>query len=435
VLATVYGDVHDIGKSLVNTILSNNGYTVYDLGKQVPVNTIIDKAQEIGADAIGLSALLVSTSKQMPLCVQELDRRGLTYPVLIGGAAINRRFGRRALFVEGERAYEPGVFYCKDAFEGLETMDALMDGPRRSSLVADTIAAARSDVFLQTGKDIAAGTDATTRSDVRSDNPVPAAPFLGTRVLRDISLDEVFELLDLDELYRLQWGGRGSGPEFERTVRSEFEPTLARLTAQAHREGWVKPRAVYGYFPVQSSGNDVVVYDPAAYESDGGSLREIARFHFPRQAGRERLCLADYFRSVDSGDVDVIGVQIVTVGDDATAKVDALNAAGHVAEAYYVHGLAVETAEAVAEWMHRRVRRELGVESGKRYSWGYGACPDLDDHATVFRLLPAESALGMSLTSAFQLLPEQSTVAMIVHHPDAKYYAVRGAATQPAEAA
>jgi 5-methyltetrahydrofolate--homocysteine methyltransferase len=435
VLATVYGDVHDIGKSLVNTILSNNGYTVYDLGKQVPVNTIIDKAQEVGADAIGLSALLVSTSKQMPLCVQELDRRGLTYPVLIGGAAINRRFGRRALFVDGERAYEPGVFYCKDAFEGLETMDALMDASRRPSLVSNVLRAARDDVFLQTGKDIAAGTDATTRSDIRADNAVPRAPFFGTRVLRDIPLGEVFALLDLDELYRLQWGGRGSGPEFERTVRSEFEPTLARLTAEAEREGWLRPRAVYGYFPAQSSGNDVIVYDPAAYESDGGSLREIARFHFPRQAGRERLCLADYFRSVDSGEVDVIGLQIVTVGDEATAKVDGLNAAGHVAEAYYVHGLAVEAAEAVAEWMHRRVRRELGVAAGKRYSWGYGACPDLDDHATVFKLLPAESALGMSLTSAFQLLPEQSTVALIVHHPDAKYYAVRGAAAQPAEAA
>jgi 5-methyltetrahydrofolate--homocysteine methyltransferase len=435
VLATVYGDVHDIGKSLVNTILSNNGYTVYDLGKQVPVNTIIDKAQEVGADAIGLSALLVSTSKQMPLCVQELDRRGLSYPVLIGGAAINRRFGRRALFVEGERAYESGVFYCKDAFEGLETMDALMDGSRRSSLVADTVAAARNDVFLQTGKDIAAGTDATTRSDVSASHPVPRAPFYGARVLRDIPLAELFELLDLDELYRLQWGGRGSGPEFERHVRNEFEPTLARLTAEAQRDGWLRPRAVYGYFPTQSSGNDVIVYDPAAYESDGGSLREIARFHFPRQSGRERLCLADYFRSVDSGEVDVIGLQIVTVGDEATAKVDGLNAAGQVAEAYYVHGLAVETAEAVAEWLHRRVRRELGVPAGKRYSWGYGACPDLDDHATVFKLLPAESALGMSLTSAFQLLPEQSTAAMIVHHPDAKYYAVRGAATQSAEAA
>src|SRR3954454_13883064 len=177
VLATVYGDVHDIGKSLVNTILSNNGYTVFDLGKQVPVNTILDKAVEVGADAIGLSALLVSTSKQMPLCVQELDKRSLTFPVLIGGAAINRRFGRRALFVEGERAYAPGVFYCKDAFEGLETMDALQDTNRRDSFVAESLEAARNDVFLRTtvGKDIATGDSGGQRSDVRADNPLPRA--------------------------------------------------------------------------------------------------------------------------------------------------------------------------------------------------------------------------------------------------------------------
>ena len=256
VLATVYGDVHDIGKSLVNTILSNNGYTVYDLGKQVPVNTIIEKAAEVGADAIGLSALLVSTSKQMPLCVQELDKRGLTYPVLIGGAAINRRFGRRALFVEGERAYAPGVFYCKDAFEGLATMDQLMDPERRTRAVADLIDAARHDVFLHTtvGKDVAAGTSAGERSNVRRDVAIPSVPFFGTRVLRDIPLDEVFSLLDLDELYRLQWGGRGSGPAFDRTVQEEFEPTLRRLTAAAARDGWLVPRAVYGAFPVQATG-------------------------------------------------------------------------------------------------------------------------------------------------------------------------------------
>ena len=430
VLATVYGDVHDIGKSLVNTILSNNGYTVFDLGKQVPVNTIIEKAQEVGADAIGLSALLVSTSKQMPLCVQELDRRGLTFPVMIGGAAINRRFGRRALFVEGERAYDPGVFYCKDAFEGLETIDILMDSARRPDFVARTLNEARNDVFLHTtvGKDIAAGTTGGERSAVATDHPVPSAPFFGTRVLRDIPLEEIFALLDLDELYRLQWGGRGSGPTFDATVRDVFKPTLDRLTAEAIRERWLQPTAVYGLFPVQSSGNDVIVYDPAAYESDGGSMREIARFSFPRQVGRERLCLADYFRSVDSDQVDVVGLQIVTVGDEATRRFDTLQAAGEFTEAFYVHGLAVEAAEATAEWMHRRITRELGLPAGrgKRYSWGYGACPDLDDHATVFRLLPAEEALGMSLTSAFQLLPEQSTAALIVHHPAAKYYAVRG---------
>jgi 5-methyltetrahydrofolate--homocysteine methyltransferase len=428
VLATVYGDVHDIGKSLVNTILSNNGYTVFDLGKQVPVNTILDKAAEVQADAIGLSALLVSTSKQMPLCVQELDKRGMKIPVLIGGAAINRRFGRRALFVEGERPYDSGVFYCKDAFEGLETMDVLQDANKRTPFVVKNLEDARNDVFLRTtvGKDIAVGDAAGQRSDVAANNPVPKPPFWGTRVIRDVPIDEVFDLLDLDELYRLQWGARGSGEQYKTTVKNEFEPALARLKKDAKTNGWIKPEVVYGYFPAQSQGNDVIIYDPAAYSSDGGSLREIARFHFPRMVGRERLCLADYVRSVESGEVDVLPLQVVTVGDEATKRFEKLQAANEYTEAFYSHGLSVETAEAVAEWAHRRIKSELGVKDGKRYSWGYGACPDLDDHATVFKLLPAKEALGMDLTEAFQLLPEQSTAAVIIHHPEAKYYAVRG---------
>jgi 5-methyltetrahydrofolate--homocysteine methyltransferase len=431
VLATVYGDVHDIGKSLVNTILSNNGYTVFDLGKQVPVNTILDKAVEVGADAIGLSALLVSTSKQMPLCVQELDKRGMQIPVLIGGAAINRRFGRRALFVEGERPYDSGVFYCKDAFEGLETMDVLQDPKKRGLFVVKNLDDARNDVFLRTsvGKDIAVGDAAGERSDVVANNPLPSPPFWGTRVLRDVPIDEIFELLDLDELYRLQWGARGSGEQYHSTVKKEFEPVLERLKKDAQKKGWIKPQVVYGYFPAQSQGNDVIVYDPAAYSSDGGSLREIARFHFPRMVGRERLCLADYIRSVDSGDVDVVPLQIVTVGKEASERFDELQSKNEYSEAFYSHGLSVEAAEAVAEWSHRRIQKELGVPSGKRYSWGYGACPDLDDHATVFKLLPAKEALGMDLTEAFQLLPEQSTAAIVIHHPEAKYYAVRGSAS------
>ncbi|HEX9608014.1 MAG TPA: methionine synthase [Gemmatimonadaceae bacterium] len=428
VLATVYGDVHDIGKSLVNTILSNNGYTVFDLGKQVPVNTILDKAVEVGADAIGLSALLVSTSKQMPLCVQELDKRGMQIPVLIGGAAINRRFGRRALFVEGERAYDSGVFYCKDAFEGLETMDVLQDPKKRGLFVVKNLDDARNDVFLRTsvGKDIAVGDAGGDRSDVAANNPLPSPPFWGTRVIRDVPIDEVFDLLDLDELYRLQWGARGSGDQYKSTIKNEFEPALERLKKDVKKNGWIVPQVVYGYFPAQSQGNDVIIYDPAAYSSDGGSLREIARFHFPRMVGRERLCLADYIRNVDSGDVDVLPLQIVTVGKEATKRFDELQGRNEYTEAFYSHGLSVESAEAVAEWAHRRIRKELGVPSGKRYSWGYGACPDLDDHATVFKLLPAKEALGMDLTESFQLLPEQSTAAVIIHHPEAKYYAVRG---------
>jgi 5-methyltetrahydrofolate--homocysteine methyltransferase len=431
VLATVYGDVHDIGKSLVNTILSNNGYTVFDLGKQVPVNTIIEKALEVGADAIGLSALLVSTSKQMPLCVQELDKRGIQIPVLIGGAAINRRFGRRALFVEPERAYESGVFYCKDAFEGLETMDALQDVLRRTDTIDKLLSDARSDAFLHgnVGKDVRSGIEGGERSDVSHDHAVPSAPFWGTKVIDNVPLDEVFALLDKDELFRLQWGGRGSGPEFDAIVKETFEPTLARLENEAREGGWVQPKAVYGYFPVQSLGNDVIVYEPEAYVKDG-TLVEKTRFHFPRQEGRERLCIADYFRSTTSGDVDVIAFQIVTVGDEATRRFEELQALGEYSEAFYAHGLAVESAEAVAEWMHRRIRRELGIPGGrgKRYSWGYGACPDLEDHAQLFKLLPAEEALGMELTTAYQLIPEQSTAAVIVHHPQSKYYAVRTAA-------
>ncbi|MEO7682636.1 MAG: vitamin B12 dependent-methionine synthase activation domain-containing protein, partial [Gemmatimonadaceae bacterium] len=342
---------------------------------------------------------------------------------------------RRALFVEDERPYDAGVFYCKDAFEGLETMDILQDIERRGPFVAKNLEDARNDVFLRTtvGKDIAVGDDAGARSDVAANNPIPSPPFWGTRVLRDIPIEEVFELLDLDELYRLQWGGRGSGPQYEATVKNEFEPALARLKADAKSNGWIMPEAVYGYFPAQSQGNDVLIYDPAAYSSDGASLREIARFHFPRMVGRERLCLADYIRSVDSGDVDVVSLQIVTVGQEATRHFDKLQGANEYTEAYYSHGLSVEAAEAVAEWMHRRIKSELGVETGKRYSWGYGACPDLDDHATVFKLLPAKEALDMNLTEAMQLLPEQSTAAIIIHHPEAHYFAVRGSAAGVAE--
>jgi 5-methyltetrahydrofolate--homocysteine methyltransferase len=282
------------------------------------------------------------------------------------------------------------------------------------------------------GKEDRGGSAQTQRSDIAPASDIPSPPTWGVRVLRDIPLSEVLDLLDLDELYRLQWGGRGSGEAWERSVRDVFAPTLARLRKDALANGWLKPQAVYGYFPVQSDGNTLVVYDPAALQSDGGSRRELARLSFPRQEGRERLCLADYFRPVDSGDFDVLPLQVVSVGDVASRKFEELQAAGEYSEAYFVHGIAVEAAEAVAEWLHRRIRAELGIAAGrgKRYSWGYGACPDLDDHAVVFRLLPAESALGMTLTSAFQLVPEQSTAAMIVHHPEAKYYSIRGEGTE-----
>jgi 5-methyltetrahydrofolate--homocysteine methyltransferase len=445
VLATVYGDVHDIGKSLVNTILTNNGYTTFDLGKQVPVNVIVDRAVEVGATAVGLSALLVSTSKQMPLVVQELHRRGLEIPVLIGGAAINRKFGRRTLFVEppGENGeglpYGPGVFYCKDAFEGLETLDQLIDPARAAALRERTVAEAYHELGRSRGRAARPG-PAGPAADRYRPTDIPAPPFWGARTIRAMPLEAVFTHLDRNELFRLSWGAKNAHGEQWQRLQAEFAERLERMQREAQRDGTLEPRAVYGYFPGNAEGDSLVIYDPEPFaaraekpRANGGEpeRREIARFTFPRQPDQERLCLADYFApagggAAGSGPVDVVPLQVVTVGPRADARFAALQEQGEYTEAYFTHGLSVQTAEATAEYVHRHIRRELGLapERGKRYSWGYPACPDLDDHAIVFRLLPAERELGMTLTPAFQLVPEQSTAAIVVHHPAAVYYSV-----------
>jgi 5-methyltetrahydrofolate--homocysteine methyltransferase len=425
VLATVYGDVHDIGKNLVKTILSNNGYTVLDLGKQVPANVVIDKAAEVSADAIGLSALLVSTSKQMPLIVNELARRGLEVPVLIGGAAINRRFGRRILFLDdGGEPYAPGVFYCKDAFEGLETMDALQDPGRRAPLLARIVKEAHKEMGRPLKmRPVTRGGDEPAVSPAAR---IPTPPFWGARTIREMPLEAVFAHIHKPELFRLSWGAKNARGDEWAKLEAEYEARLTRMQRDALDAGdWLAPQAVYGYFPAQSQGDDLLIYDPARYAGDG-SLVEVGRFHFPRQPANERLCISDYFAAAESGRVDVVPLQVVTVGQGATERFDALQAADGYTEAYFFHGLAVQTAEAAAEYLHRHVRRELGIPEGqgKRYSWGYPACPDLDDHRFVFELLPAGAELGMNLTAAFQLVPEQSTAAIVVHHPDAKYYSV-----------
>jgi len=434
VLATVYGDVHDIGKNLVKTILSNNGYTVHDLGKQVPANVIIDAAVEHDADAIGLSALLVSTSKQMPLIVNELARRGLEFPVLIGGAAINRRFGRRILFLEdtGE-PYGPGVFYCKDAFEGLGSVDKLVDDEAMGDFVAQITSEAYAEVERAEARpEKTFGQEGVSTVPALPAGEIPKPPFWGVKTIREMPLEIVFQHVHKPELFRLSWGGKNTrGEEWEK-LEAEFEARLARMQREALRENWLEPQAVYGYFPAQSDGDDLVIYDPERFSaSENGQapeLVEIARLSFPRQAERfpERLCISDYFAPVGSGVVDVATLQVVTVGEAATERFDAAQAEDEYSEAYYFHGLAVQTAEATANTVHEHVRRELGLpaERGKRYSWGYPACPDLEDHRVVFDLLPAEAELGMSLTSAFQLVPEQSTAAIVVHHPAAKYYSV-----------
>jgi 5-methyltetrahydrofolate--homocysteine methyltransferase len=426
VIATVFGDVHDIGKSLVNTILTNNGYTVVDLGKQVPIDTIIDAAVEHEADAIGLSALLVSTSKQMPACIQELHQRGLEFPVLIGGAAINRDFGRRVLYPHGKESdevYEPGVFYCKDAFAGLDTVDALIDETARDALVAKIRDEARTLREKPVEVDDAPPTtDDSTRSAARTDVPIPEPPFWGAREI-DIDLDEVFPYLDRHVLFKLHWGGRGKkGEEWRQIVEGHdgdegFAPKLERMWRE---QDYLHPRAKLGYFPCNADGNELVVFDPADPD------RELERLVFPRQPRHDRICLTDFYRPLESGERDVVAVQGVTVGPEVTKLIKSLEAEGEFAEQLFVHGLGVQAAEGLAEWLHSDVRRGLGIDldQGRRYSWGYPACPDQSEHEKVWRLLGLEE-IGMSLSDGYAVEPEQSTVAIVAHHPQAVYFGMK----------
>jgi len=427
VIATVFGDVHDIGKSLVNTILTNNGYTVVDLGKQVPIDTIIDAAVEHDADAIGLSALLVSTSKQMPACIQELHTRGHEFPVLIGGAAINRDFGRRVLYPHGKESdeiYEPGVFYCKDAFAGLDTVDALVDSDARDALVAKIRDEARAlREKPEAVDDSPPTTDDSVRSAATTDAPVPEPPFWGVRDA-EIDLDEVYPYLDRHVLFKLHWGGRGNkGEAWRRIVEGHdgdegFAPKLERMWRE---QDYLQPRARVGYFPCNADGNELVIFDPSDHD------REIERLVFPRQPKHDRICLADFYRPLEEGaERDVVALQAVTVGGEVTKRIGQLERDGEFAEQLFVHGLGVQAAEGLAEWLHAEVRRGLGIDldQGRRYSWGYPACPDQSEHEKVSRLLGFPE-IGISLSGGYALEPEQSTVAIVAHHPQAVYFGMK----------
>ncbi len=455
VLATVKGDVHDIGKNLVDIILTNNGYRVINLGIKQTVDAILSAHEEHNADAIGMSGLLVKSTLIMRENLELMNERGINVPVVLGGAALNRRY------VDEDLAplYKGQLFYARDAFDGLHTMDSLTgtggaESAARAKAAAagasndeDAAADATEDLIGEEAKlgirkparprgvvKIAGDTSHTRRSDVNPDAPIPRAPFYGSRVVEDVSLDEVFSFVNETALFKGQWQfkqGRRSADEYRQLVAEKIRPVYEELKARVKREGLLTPRVVYGYFPCQSEGNDLVIYGE-------DERTERVRFTFPRQPAGKRLCLADFFAAKDSGRVDVAAFHLVTVGRRASAHAHELFKADNYADYLYFHGLSVESAESLAELWHRRIRAELGIASGdapelaklfhqgyqgSRFSFGYPACPSLEDQTKLFELLDPER-IDVSLTEEFQLEPEQSTSAIIVHHAEAKYFSV-----------
>jgi 5-methyltetrahydrofolate--homocysteine methyltransferase len=429
VLATVKGDVHDIGKNLVDIILSNNGYDVVNIGIKQPLSAIVDAATEHAADVIGMSGLLVKSTVVMKDNLAELNSRGLAarWPVLLGGAALTRAYVEQdlAALFDGE------VRYARDAFEGLRLMDAAM-AVKRGEEGAQLPAPRQRRVATGARLKVTEPEDMPARSDVATDNDVPTPPFTGDRVVKGIALADYATFLDERATFMGQWGLKpargGGGPSYEELVETEGRPHLRMWLERIQTEGLVEAGVVYGYFPAVSEGDDLVVL--------GEDGRERERFTFPRQRRDRHLCLADYFRPAGSGEPDVVGFQLVTVGtkiSQATAELFAKDAYRDYLE---LHGLSVQLTEALAEYWHSRVRAELGLAGfdppsledilkveyrGCRYSFGYPACPDLEDRAKVVRLLRPER-IGVSLSEEFQLAPEQSTDALIAHHPEARYF-------------
>ncbi|MFI8103114.1 methionine synthase [Streptomyces sp. NPDC086023] len=432
VLATVRGDVHDIGKNLVDIILSNNGYNVVNLGIKQPVSAILDAAEEHRADVIGMSGLLVKSTVIMKENLEELNQRKLaaTYPVILGGAALTRAYVEQDL----HEIYEGEVRYARDAFEGLRLMDALVAVKRGVPGATLPELKQRRVPRRETALPEAAEPEGTVRSDVATDNPVPEPPFWGTRVIKGIGLKDYASWLDEGALFKGQWGlkqARAGGPTYEELVEAEGRPRLRGLLDRLHTDNLLEAAVVYGYFPCVSKGDDLILL-----HEDGS---ERTRFTFPRQRRGRRLCLADFFRPEESGEVDVVGLQVVTVGSKIGEETARLFAADAYREYMELHGLSVQLAEALAEYWHARVRAELGFAAedpsrvedmfdlkyrGARFSLGYGACPDLEDRAKIADLLEPER-IGVHLSEEFQLHPEQSTDAIVIHHPEAKYFNAR----------
>lgn len=400
-MGTVYGDVHDIGKNLVKTIFQNNGYTVYDLGKQVPLQKFLEKIDEVNPDAVGLSALLVSTSKQMQFFVEHARKNKMNIPILCGGAAINSNYINRIAKEDG--IYEPGVFYCNTMFEGLKTMDTLISDEKQNLL-------AQWREKLENWKEKStASVDPSTlpKSNIKPvDAPTPTNIGEPIRLKLDqIKMDEVWQLIDKKSLFKLSWGLRGkAGAESE----ADHEQLLSQWKIRIIREKLFEPEVVYGYFKCHNKDGKLLVENPRG---------DNVEFDFPRSTKPEHLCLTDYF-----GNDDLVAFQAVTVGNKVADIIEKWNQEDKYTDAYYLHGLAVEVAEALAEWINRKIKSELNLnEGGLRYSWGFPSCPDVLQHQLVWKLLEPEKS-GMDLTESGQIIPEQSTAAIVVHHPKAQYF-------------
>jgi len=430
VIATVKGDVHDIGKNLVDIILSNNGYKVVNLGIKQPSDTIIAAAKKHNAHAIGLSGLLVKSTLEMKYVIQDLQAQKLEFPVICGGAALTRKYVEDNL----RREYSNSVFYADDAFAGLHIMDDLtssngvreqrLEEGRKVKEFAKAVAAAGGEASVS-----------TERSAVVQPAPnIPKPPFYGVRVRKDFDLNEVFGYINHTALFKNQWQLKtASQADYTRLVDEKYLSILKELQKEVAANGCFEPKVVYGYFPCQTEGNDVVLYD----SPEAG--REVQRFTFPRQREGRKLSIADFFLPKSSGQFDVIGLSVVTIGSRASSETKKLFDAGEFTKYLYLHGLSVETAEAVAELFHKNMREELGIAAddaprvgdlfhqkyrGSRYSFGYPACPSLEDQTKIFALLKPEETIGVRLTSGYHMEPEQSTSAIVVHHPQAKYFVV-----------
>jgi 5-methyltetrahydrofolate--homocysteine methyltransferase len=434
VLATVKGDVHDIGKNLVDIILSNNGFRVATLGIKQPSDAIITAAREAGANAIGLSGLLVKSTLEMKYVLQDLERLGLTVPVVCGGAALTRKYVEDDL----RKEYTGPVFYAEDAFAGLHVMADLTSN---DSTVREQREEEGRTVKVFSKANAAVPEPSLVQLTAEGRSPVvervaaiPVPAYWGLRVYKNYNLAEVFPYLNETALFKNQWQLKTAAQtDYLRLVEEKYRPILLDLEKEVQASGWFEPKTIIGFYPCAGQGDDLVVFDP------DDPARELERIAFPRQAQGRRLSIADFFEPIGAAQRDVVGFSIVTIGDEASRQTQKLFEAGDFTKYLYLHGLSVETAEALAELAHKQARELLGIAGedsprvtdlfhqkyrGSRYSFGYPACPNLEDQAKIFRLLKPEQNIGVRLTEGFHLEPEQSTNAAVVHHPQAKYFVV-----------